>query len=107
VALQLADYRRHGEAREGVPARRVVAVDRLDEPHARDLEQVLERLAAALVAAGQLPRQRQVAPDQRLARTRIAVSARPVALGSVGLHHRPPSEPRCARLLNSHRRSDE
>ena len=37
-----------------VPAARVKAVNRLDQPEARDLEEVLERLTCTRVPAGEL-----------------------------------------------------
>ena len=72
VALELAQDRRDGEAREGRLARRIEAVDRLQQPERGDLDQVVERLAAALVAAGELARERQKALDELLARELIA-----------------------------------
>ena len=61
VALELAEDRRHGERRERRLARRVEAVDRLEQAERGDLDQVVELLPAALVAAGELPRQREEA----------------------------------------------
>jgi hypothetical protein len=49
---------------------RVEALDRLQQPERGDLDQVVERLAGTLVAARELPRERQEALDERLARGR-------------------------------------
>ena len=73
VALDLAQDGRHREAREGEPAVEVEAVDGVDEAQARDLEEVIEGLLGALVAACQLARQRQEALDEHLAIDRIAL----------------------------------
>src|SRR5439155_17029293 len=74
MALELAQDRRDGVAGEGDVAIGVEAVDRLDEPERRDLEEVLERLLGALVAARELARQQQEALDERLARRGVAVA---------------------------------
>src|SRR5947208_4871913 len=74
MALELAQDRRDGVAGEGDVAIGVEAVDRLDEPERRDLEEVLERLLGALVAARELARQRQEALDERLARGGVALA---------------------------------
>ena len=74
VALDLAEDRRHRERRERRLAGRVEAVDRLQQPERRDLDQVVELLAAALVAAGELARQRQEPRDERLARGGVALA---------------------------------
>ena len=73
VALELAEDRRHGEGRERGLARRVEAVDRLEQAERGDLDEVVELLAAALVAPRELAGERQEALDQRLARGRVAV----------------------------------
>ena len=70
VALQLAQDRGHRVGREGRPAGGVEAVDRLHEPDAGDLHEVVEGLVGALVAARELARERQEALDQLLARGR-------------------------------------
>ena len=75
VALELAEDRRHRERRERRLARRVEAVDRLQQAERRDLDEVVELLAAALVAPRELARQRQEALHELLARGRIAVLA--------------------------------
>ena len=74
VALELAEDRRDGERRERGLARGVEAVDRLQQAERGDLDQVVELLAAALVAARELARQRQEALDELLARGRIALA---------------------------------
>jgi hypothetical protein len=58
MALDLAGHRRDGEARERDAARRVEAVDRLDEAEAGDLEDVVEGLLGALAARGEAACQR-------------------------------------------------
>ena len=73
VALELAEDRRDGERGERGLARRVEAVDRLEQPERGDLDQVVERLAAALVAARELARERQEALDELLARRLVAL----------------------------------
>ena len=50
------------------------AVDRLQQPERGDLDQVVERLAAALVAPGELARERQEALHERLAGGAVAVA---------------------------------
>ena len=67
VALELAEDRRHCERRERGVAARLEPVDRLQQAQRRDLDEVVERLAAALVAPRELPRERQEALDERLA----------------------------------------
>ena len=53
VAPDLAQDGRHGVAGERDVAAEVEAIDRLDEPQASDLEEIVEGLTGALVAAGQ------------------------------------------------------
>ena len=72
VSLELAGDRRDREGAERVAAGRVVAIDRLHQRDRRDLDEVLQRLAATLVATGQRPRERQEALDQQCAGTAIA-----------------------------------
>ena len=72
VALELAEDRRDRERGERGLALRVEAVDRLQQAERGDLHEVVERLAAALVAAGELAGERQEALDERVARRRIA-----------------------------------
>ena len=74
VALDLAEDRGNRERRERRLARRVEAVDRLEQAERGDLDEVVERLPAALVAAGELARQRQEALDELLARRDVAVA---------------------------------
>src|SRR6266480_3525102 len=71
VTLDLADDVRRGVRRERHLARELVAVDRLDQADRADLLDVVERLAAAGVAARQRANERQVALDERLARARV------------------------------------
>jgi hypothetical protein len=59
VALDLAEHGRRRVRGEAHVAADVEAVDRLHDPHARDLHEVVERLAAARVAAGQRAGERQ------------------------------------------------
>src|SRR3954447_7211536 len=72
VALELTEDRRHGEGGERGLALGIEAVDRLQQPERGDLDQVVELLAAALIAAGELAGQRQEALDEGLARGPIA-----------------------------------
>ena len=74
VALELAEDRRHRERGERGRPLRLEAVDRLQQAERGDLDQVVERLAAALVAPRKLARQRQEALHERLARGGIAVA---------------------------------
>ena len=73
VALDLAEDGRHRVAGERDLALEVEAVDRLDQAEARDLEEVVEGLLGALVAAGELARERQEALDEHLAVDRVAL----------------------------------
>ena len=67
VTLELAEDGGDGERGERRLARGVEALDGLQQPERGDLDQVVERLAGALVAARKLARERQEALDQRLA----------------------------------------
>src|SRR5262245_29649055 len=58
MALQLPEDRRHGEGREGGAAFGIEAVDRLDQPHAGDLDEVVERLGPAGIARRETSRER-------------------------------------------------
>jgi len=58
VALELTEDRRYRKRRERGPAVGVVAVHRLDQAEAGHLQQIIERLMGAAVAARQLARQR-------------------------------------------------
>ena len=73
VALDLPEDGRHRIARERDLALEVEAVDRLDQAQARDLEEVVEGLLGALVAARELARERQEALDEHLAVDRVAL----------------------------------
>ena len=73
VALDLAQDGRHRIAREGDPAVEAEAVDGVDEAEAGDLEEVVEGLVGALVAARELARERQEALDEHLAVDRVAL----------------------------------
>src|SRR5215212_1808116 len=72
VALELAEDGRHGEAGERGLAVGIEAVDRLEQTERSDLDEVVEGLAAALVAPRELAGERQEALDQRVARGRVA-----------------------------------
>jgi hypothetical protein len=72
VAAQLAGDRRHREARERDATLRVKTIQRLEQPQGRHLHQIVERLVASRVPAGDRTRQRQVALDEQLTRILIA-----------------------------------
>ena len=74
VALELAEHRRHRVGRERGLARGVEAVDRLDQPERRHLDEVVERLVGAAVAPRHPPRQRQQARDELLTRGLVALA---------------------------------
>ena len=74
VALELAEDRRDGERRERRLALGVEAIDRLEQPERRDLDQVVELLAAALVAPCELACERQEALHELLARGRVVLA---------------------------------
>jgi hypothetical protein len=73
VALDLAENRRHRKGRESELAVDVEAVDRLDQAHRRDLQQIIERLTRASVAQRHRACQRQEPLDQHIAIMRVAV----------------------------------
>jgi hypothetical protein len=77
VALELADDRRHRVGREVAAAVGVEAVDRVDEADARDLDEVVERLGAAVVAAGEPAGERQEALDELIAGGDVAEAGVP------------------------------
>jgi hypothetical protein len=113
VALELAEHRRHGVRREGGLARRVESVDRLDEPERRDLDQVVERLVRAPVAARHPPGERQQPRHELLARGLVTVAVitdeqPPVLLRTREVHRLQARTPwSCGRLLRrlgGHRR---
>src|SRR6266480_146 len=88
VALDLPHHVRRRVRREGDLARQLVAVDRLDQPDRADLLDVLERLAAAGVAARQGAHERQVPLHEHRARARVAalvVAAQQLAVGLGGM----------------------
>src|SRR5919205_833529 len=64
VALDLAEDRGHRVAGEGHLAVEIEAVDGLHQPQAGHLEEVVEGLVGALVAAGELAGERQEALDE-------------------------------------------
>jgi hypothetical protein len=72
VALQLAGDRGDGERRELAPALGVEAVDRAEQPDAGDLDEVVERLGAAVVAPGEAAGERQEALDELVAGGEVA-----------------------------------
>ena len=76
VPLDLADDRRGGVRGELDAAVEVEAVDRLDQADRADLDEVVERLAAAGEPAGEVLDERQVQPDQLVPRRLV--------LGAVG-----------------------
>ena len=83
VAPDLAQDGRHGVAGERDVAAEVEAIDRLDEPQTGDLEEIVEGLPAALVAARQPAREGQEALHEpvtvdRVAPLHIALKQRPV-----------------------------
>ena len=73
VALDLAEHRRRRVGGEAHLAREVEAVDRLHDPDAGDLHEVVERLAAVGVAPGERPGERQHLLGQLVARPRVAL----------------------------------
>src|SRR3954470_24287900 len=73
MTLELAEDGRDRERRERCLSCGVEALDRLQQSQRGDLDQVVERLSGALVAAGELPRERQEALDERLARGWVVI----------------------------------
>ena len=73
VALDLAQDRRRRIACEGVAERRIEAFDRLHEPEARDLVEILRRLGTARVAVGEAACERHEPDDQLLTHQRALV----------------------------------
>jgi hypothetical protein len=73
VALDLAENRRHREARERRAALELVPVDRFDEPDARHLDQVVHRLAGGAVAPRELAREGQESRDEAFARAQVTI----------------------------------
>src|SRR5947209_16995443 len=72
VALQLALDRRGGERRELEVALGIEALDGLQHAELRDLEQVVERLAAVREAAREMRRERSVRLDELVAELAVA-----------------------------------
>src|SRR5947207_6384580 len=72
MAAELAEHGRRGEGDERYSAVGVEAVDRVDEPEACHLDQVLGRLAAAAIAQRHAASEWQVAPHELLADGRLA-----------------------------------
>ena len=73
VALELAEDGGHRERGEGGRPVRLEPVDRLQQAQRGDLDEVVERLAAALVAPRELARERQEACDERFPGRGVAV----------------------------------
>src|SRR5215207_6211156 len=73
VALDLAQDRRHRKGREAQLATEVEAIDRLDEPDAADLLEIVERLAAVRVTSSERSDERHHALDQENARLLVAL----------------------------------
>jgi hypothetical protein len=71
VTLQLADDGHRGERRELDLPTRVESIDRLHEPEARDLEQVIHRLASAREPACEVLGEREEHPNELVARRRV------------------------------------
>jgi hypothetical protein len=71
VPADLADDRRHRVARELHAAVDVEAVDRLDQPERANLDEILERLAAAGVAVRQCAHERHELDESALTRLGI------------------------------------
>ena len=74
VALDLAQDGRRRVAREGVAEGRIEALDRLDQPQACDLVEILGRLGTPRVAVGEAAGERHEAVDQLLAHQRALVA---------------------------------
>ena len=75
VALELAQDRRHRERRERRAPAAVIPVHGLDQTQARHLQQIVERLAGAAVASGQLASQGQETLNQLLASAAVIAAA--------------------------------
>ena len=71
MALELAQYRRHGERRERCRPGWIETVDRLQQTERGHLHEVFERLAAPRIAARELPRKGQEPVHERLLRRAI------------------------------------
>ena len=108
---RLSSPRIVGTAKEekAVRAVRVEAVDRLQEPERGDLDEVVERLAGAVVAPRELARERQEALGERLAGRLVAVSVIALQQAAVLLAAQPARSsaaraPRCGRRRAATRR---
>jgi hypothetical protein len=75
VALELPGDGRHGVGRERAPAGGVVALDGVEQTERGDLHEVLGLSAAAVVAAGEVLREREEPLDQRVPCLQVAVLA--------------------------------
>ena len=64
---ELTDDGRHRERAETSAEVGIEAVDRVQEPDAGDLLEILDRLSRMPVAMGEAPGERQIAPDRLLA----------------------------------------
>ena len=73
-ALELAEDRRRRVARELGSAAGLEAVDRLDQPEAGDLHEVVERLVGVAVAEREVAGERDEALDQLVAGSDVAVA---------------------------------
>ena len=74
VTLELAQDRGHRERGEGGRPVRLEPVDRLQQAQRGDLHEVVQRLAATLVAPRKLARERQEPLDERFPRREVAVA---------------------------------
>ena len=74
MALELALDRGGGEGRELEPPPGVETLDGLEEPHRRDLHEVVDRLAAVRVPPGEVGRERAVRLDELVARPSVPLS---------------------------------
>src|SRR5258707_14115038 len=66
VALDLTTHARQGVARQAGARRGIVVVDRFDQAHVPDLQQILVRLGAVLEPADTRPHQRTVPINEDL-----------------------------------------
>ena len=71
VLAELAEDRRHRERAEPRAHVGIEAVDRVQQPDAGDLLEVLDRLSGVPVAVGEGAREGQVTPDGFLAIDRV------------------------------------
>jgi hypothetical protein len=66
VALELTEHRRRGKTREGEAAVGIEALNRFEQADVGDLNEVVERLASRVVAAGDRAHERLIADDELL-----------------------------------------